>query len=296
VKPVVLLITAALAAIAAEPVWIDTDPSVARGGHEIDDGFALGQAFGHHLAVRGVSVVYGNAPLATALPIGREIVRLFGPAGMPVYAGAASANELGKETEATRALAAALRKETLTVLVLGPATNVASVLKLHPDLGKRMRKIIAVAGRRPGQVFRVGSSPKPLRDFNFENDREAFQVILDSKVPVVLAPFEISSKVWVKKADLDARRGNRAIDWLYEPALDWLAVWKRDFGVDGFNPFDTLAVGYVIAPEKLMCETVPAKIESGDLVAAREVQSARRVLYCSAIRGAGSPAPDFLMP
>ena len=55
------------AAAASTPVWIDTDPSVARGGHEVDDGFALVQAFhSSALTVRGVSVVFGNAPLDEA--------------------------------------------------------------------------------------------------------------------------------------------------------------------------------------------------------------------------------------
>ncbi|MCI0390199.1 MAG: hypothetical protein MOB07_15725, partial [Acidobacteria bacterium] len=41
-------------------VWIDTDPSVAPGGHEVDDGFALIQAFhSPELEIRGVSVVFG---------------------------------------------------------------------------------------------------------------------------------------------------------------------------------------------------------------------------------------------
>ncbi len=30
----------------AKPVWIDTDPSAIPGGHEVDDAFALLQAFG----------------------------------------------------------------------------------------------------------------------------------------------------------------------------------------------------------------------------------------------------------
>src|SRR5450759_180792 len=46
---------------AQTPVWIDTDPSVAVGGHEVDDGFALIQAFhSKEIAIRGISVVFGS--------------------------------------------------------------------------------------------------------------------------------------------------------------------------------------------------------------------------------------------
>ncbi|MBK8314151.1 MAG: hypothetical protein IPL01_09070 [Acidobacteria bacterium] len=55
--------------------------------HEVDDGFALIQAFNSpELEIRGVSVVYGNAPFEAAWPIGQEIVAMFGPKGLKCYA------------------------------------------------------------------------------------------------------------------------------------------------------------------------------------------------------------------
>jgi pyrimidine-specific ribonucleoside hydrolase len=274
-------------------VWIDTDPSVQRGAHEVDDGFALLQVFhSPELQIRGISIVFGNAPLATALPIGQEIVKRFGPAGMPVYSGAAGAQELGTETDASRAIATALKSERLTILVLGPATNVATVLRNHPELSRRIDRIIAVAGRRPGQHFLTGKATRPFRDFNFEMDSQAFQVILDSKVPLVLAPWEISSKVWMTQPDLEQLgASNPALDWLTMPAWDWLNFWKKSFDVDGFNPFDTLAVGYAINPKGYRCELLRAKIETlvddtdssrnkAYLLATKDIDSAVRVEYC----------------
>jgi pyrimidine-specific ribonucleoside hydrolase len=276
------------------PVWIDTDPSVAPGGHEIDDGFALIQAFhSKEIAIRGVSVVFGNAPLDTAMPIARQLLALLSPPGPKPFPGAASASQMGQPTAASRSIAAALRKEKLTILALGPVTNIATVLKTHPELSTRISRIIAVAGRRPDQRFIVGTtSQRPLRDFNFEMDPAAMQIILDSKVPLVLAPFEISSKVWITASDIDALRGKSpALDWLAGPAVDWLGVWKRSFGVDGFNPFDTLAVAVVSSPELISCEMLPVKIEeladdTGNknpkayLLASSRFQSTHSASYC----------------
>jgi inosine-uridine nucleoside N-ribohydrolase len=274
-------------------VWIDTDPSVQRGGHEVDDGFALLQAFhSPELRIRGISIVFGNAPLAAAVPIGKEIVQRFGPAGVPVYSGAASAQELGIETDASRAIAAALKSERLTILLLGPATNVATVLRNHPELVRRVERFIAVAGRRPDQHFLTGKATRPFRDFNFEMDPEAFQVILDSKVPLVLAPWEISSKVWLTREDLQRLvQSDPALGWLTAAASDWLEFWQKSFGVDGFNPFDTLAIGYAINPQGFQCESLPAKIQTlvddNDstrskpyLLVGNAVESGSRVDYC----------------
>ena len=159
---------------APTPVWIDTDPAVGVPDRDVDDGFALLQAFhSPELDVRGVSVVFGNAPLAHAGPIGRDRVKRFGPRGLRAYRGAATASQLGLETPASRALAAALKRSSLVVLVLGPATNVATVLKNHPELASRIVRIVAVAGRRPGQRFTTGTvNHAGHRDFNFEQDAE----------------------------------------------------------------------------------------------------------------------------
>ena len=258
-----ILLMFSAVATAAVPVWIDTDPSVARGGHEVDDGFALIQAFhSSALAVRGVSVVFGNAPLNEGLPIGRRLVREFARPGLEVTSGAASAMDLGVETEASRALAAALRREKLVILMLGPATNVATVLRRHPDLRHRVKMIVAVAGRRPNQRFSTKPTGKAFRDFNFELDVPSFQVLLESRIALVLAPWEISSKVWLRQADLAGMRSaSPGLGWLLDAAQDWLNFWETNLDSDGFNPFDTLAVGYVISPKGFQCARLPLRIE-----------------------------------
>ena len=281
------------------PVWIDTDPSVARGGHEVDDGFALIQAFhSPELEVRGVSVVFGNAPLPTAWPIGKEIVEKFGPKGLQVYKGAASGEDLGKETEASQALEGALRKGRLNILAIGPVTNVATVLKLHPELARNVIRIVAVAGRRPGQRFAASSTQaQAFRDLNFELDPAGFQVLLDSGVPIILAPWELSSKVWMKREDLERlNKGGPAAQYLVPPALDWLDWWHKNLGVDGFNPFDTLAVAYLTSPKLLQCLELKAQIQTAPddvtpdagtktntkpyLYVSNELKSPRTVTYC----------------
>lgn len=231
---------------------------------DVDDGLALIQAFhSPELDVRGVSVVFGNAPLDRGLPIARRVVNDFGPPGLRVYSGAAAASRA--ETDASRALAAALRTTPMTILALGPMTNVATVLQRHPELARRIVRVIAVAGRRPGQRFTTGTTNKQgHRDFNFELDPRAFQVLLDSPVEVVLAPFEISSKIWIDTNDLDRLEatGSPMARAIVAPSRAWLALWTRLFGVSGFNPFDTLAVAYAASPVGFTCEKLPARIDT----------------------------------
>ena len=249
----------------AIPVWIDTDPSIRPGGYEVDDGFALIQAFrSPEFAIRGVSLVFGNAQLDIEIPIGREIIERFGPSGLGVYPGAASGDELGETTAASEALAEALREEPLRILLLGPGTNVGTVLIEHPELAERMVELVAVAGRRPDQSFVTGGvTSSPHCDCNFDKDAESFRLMLEAGVPLTLTPWEISSEVWLRDDDLDRlAQGPPAAQWLVPAARDWLARWVDRYGVDGFNPFDTLAVGYLTSPELISCETLPTEIRS----------------------------------
>jgi inosine-uridine nucleoside N-ribohydrolase len=297
VVALVAVLTMAQAAPSRVPVWIDTDPAMGEPERDVDDGLALVQAFGSpELDIRGVSVVFGNAPLDRGLPIARRLVRAFGPPRLQVFAGAASAADAQKETEASRALAAALRAAPLTILALGPATNVATTLAKHPELAARVTRIVAVAGRRPGQRFTTGTSnARGHRDFNFELDPRSFQVLLDSKAEIVLAPFEISSKIWLTGSDLDRIAASRstASRTIVPPARAWLELWTRLFGVDGFNPFDTLAVAYAVSSKGFACETLPARIETlPDDVTEPGVQGVRvdRKPYLLASKDFGDPA------
>jgi hypothetical protein len=78
-------------------------------------------------------------------------------------------------------------------------------------------------------------------------------------VPLVLAPWEVSSGVWIGAAELDrlARAGGAGA-WLAARSRPWLALWQRDFGAPGFNPFDSLAVAWLTHPELL--EHFPARV------------------------------------
>jgi inosine-uridine nucleoside N-ribohydrolase len=83
--------------------------------------------------------------------------------------------------------------DAVTVVAVGPLTNVASLLHQHPEVAERIAEVIAVAGRRPLQRFTTGSASHP--DLNFEKDPEAFAAILSTAVQLTLAPFELSSQL-----------------------------------------------------------------------------------------------------
>jgi inosine-uridine nucleoside N-ribohydrolase len=244
-------------------IWIDTDPAIGIQGCDVDDGLALIQAFhSPELEVAGISAVFGNAPLEQALPVAQELCREFGPTGLEPVGGAASADDLGQETDAVVAMAEALTAEPLTILALGPVTNVGTLLRQHPEVASRIDSIVMVAARRPGLEFRsTETQPDPFPDMNFECDPAAMQVLLDSTVPLVFAPWEVSSHVWMTGEDLDALAKSGAPgEYIARLSRSWLDIWTGQLGAPGFNPFDTLAVGWLTHPELMDHFTGPTWI------------------------------------
>lgn len=48
---------------------------------------------------------------------------------------------------------------------------------------------------------------------------------------------------------------------MLDGAEDWLGYWKKNLAAEGFNPLDTLAVGYVISSHGFQCDRLGVRIE-----------------------------------
>ncbi len=180
----------------------------------------------------------------------------------------------------------------MTILALGPLTNVAAVLAQHPQLAGNIDRIVAVGGTRPAQRRLYPGTSKLLHfhDLNFVKDPAAFEAILQSGVSLSLLPFEAAQKVTVTPADLSLLSSGGALaQWLAAVSLGWMRFWQDQLGTDGFHPFDSLAVGYVIDPLNFGCELIPARVRrKRSLFVARDIlevshsfAQSTSVTYCS---------------
>ena len=251
-------------------VWIDTDPSIGLPFHEADDGFALIQAFhSPELRIRGISTTYGNASLATTTRITREMAARFGSrAGIDashVHVGASSARDLGKPTVATEALRVALAERPLTYLALAPLTNLATFLTLHPNLARRIERVIFVGGRSPGTRFRAGRwNPYEFTDGNFHKDNAAAAILLAVGPPLTLVPVECALQLLLLPAELRriGREGGESGRYLATKARLWMNLWRFCFAVPGAVVFDCFAILAATHPHLLETERRYAAITS----------------------------------
>jgi inosine-uridine nucleoside N-ribohydrolase len=241
-------------------LWIDTDAACGHSPRtDPDDCLAialLARVTGDRIA--GISTVAGNAPLEVVERTTRELA-------------ARLSAELGRTLRVhtgNQGLTAALEEGPLTVVALGPLTNLATVLDARPELRSRVTRVVAVMGRRPGHIFHpaegvgggmlLGHGPI-FRDFNFEMDVTAAMRTVALGVPLTLVPYDAARRVEISAADLDrlAAAGGAAA-WVAKRSREWLAYWQRDIGRQGFSPFDLLAAAYVVEPRQFGCAEVQA--------------------------------------
>ena len=252
-------------------VWIDTDLSVGMTRHkregycDVDDGYAVLQLIkADTIEICGISAVFGNTIIENSYPLSQQMSTEFAMGNIPVYKGAGEAIDLKdvNSNEAVEALAEALRRQPMTIMAIGPATNIGLLLLKHPELRSEIQEVVLVAGRRtPQDYFKIGNKGNHAQDLNFDLDNDAFRLMFEHGVPVTLCPFEISNKVWIKAEDLDAlEKGDEGNKWLANASRAWLQQWV-DQGADGFNPFDVLASHYIISPEDIISENLNARLE-----------------------------------
>lgn len=250
-------------------IWLDTDIMIGmndRTPREVDDAVALIMALKHpdKVQLAGISIVtYVNY----GYDVTQKLLGWYNQTGrqIPVYRGSDTLRDIGRETDASRAMVAALRKEKMPILAIGPVTNVATVIKNHPELVGQIEEVVVCAGRTPGLPFKPGLEKVSVRDYNFEMDPDAFRVLFESGVRVVLSGYECSVYTLLGRTDIEFLNTSKrpGDQWLYTAFRPWQQFNQQLFGVDGFVPWDTTPLGYLTHPNYFKYYTdIPVRINT----------------------------------
>lgn len=266
---------------ASSRIWIDTDAACGHGARtDPDDCLAISLlARAPWLEIVGVSTVFGNsggAVVDATVSALRDVLWLDTGRSMPVWSGAAAPGNVQPARPAQEALIAALEAGPLTIVALGPLTNIAFVIRRRPDLVARIATLVVVMGRRPGHIFHpaegvragsfLGHGPV-FRDFNFTLDVNATRIILGSKVDLTLVPYDAARGIEITPADVSAlAASSRAGQWLAPRLEGWLTYWREQIGREGFYPFDLVAAATVVDPRTMRCAEVRMWIGEDDRV------------------------------
>jgi inosine-uridine nucleoside N-ribohydrolase len=259
-------------------LWVDADAACGTGRRtDPDDCLAIVLLARAGAPLVGISTVFGNAPRERVDDVTRQLLAELAAEGWtppPLHPGADRAlpphGQVTAPNRARDALIRALEAGPLTLLALGPLTNVAAALDARPELATRVTRLVAVMGRRPGHLFHpaegaaarsfFGHGPV-FRDFNVAQDVQAARRVLAHGLSITLVPYDASRSIEMTPVEV-ARwaESGRAGRWLAPRLRGWLDYWVEDIGRGGFAPFDLLAAAYVLAPDAFGCAPVRLRL------------------------------------
>jgi inosine-uridine nucleoside N-ribohydrolase len=266
-------------------VIIDTDPGV-------DDALALLLAMrSPELKIEAITPVAGNVPLELTLPNALRLVEIAGRTDIPVAAGARvplvrrlvtatyahGENGLGGAVfpepttkpvpePAAEYIRRIVRKypHEVTLITLGPLTNIATALNSDPDLAGLVRSLTMMGGSLSG------GNITPAAEFNIYVDPEAARIVFQSGIPITMVGLDVTRKTSLTEDHV------RVLEGAENPASQAAAKIgrnainhnrERGFLV-GPNMHDSLAVAAFLDPTILKWQEYYVDVETtGELTA-----------------------------
>jgi purine nucleosidase len=252
-------------------ILFDTDPG-------IDDALALAMlARDARAELVGISTVFGNAPVALTTANALALCRRFG-IGVPVAQGAArplqraprafpvhihgrdglgdaalEPAESARQAEATDAAAficAMARQHAgeLTLVAVGPLTNLARALALDPGLPRRVQRVVVMGGAF-GTLGHHGNAT-PVAEANVYCDPHAADAVFGADWPLTVVGLDVTHQVPLRSDDLDAlgRHGGPAGAYLRAISRGYEAFYAQRDG--GIPMHDASAVACALDPSR----------------------------------------------
>ncbi|WP_030438495.1 nucleoside hydrolase [Actinoplanes subtropicus] len=262
----------------AEPVIIDCDP-----GH--DDALALLLAAGdQRLRLLGVTTVAGNQTLEKTTRNALRILALAGVPDVPVAAGCARplVGELtvaedihgasgldgpdldGPVGEAAGVHAAELMRRLIagaggpvTLIATGPLTNVALLLRAHPEVVPRVRRVVFMGGSTER------GNTTPYGEFNIVTDPEAADIVLRSGLPVTMIGLNVTHQALATEEVIAGflAMGTRLGVICAELMTFFASAYRRVFGFEHPPVHDPIAVAAVLDPSIVRTVAAPVAVE-----------------------------------
>lgn len=195
-----------------KPIIIDCDPGV-------DDALAIILALKHSsLDLKAVCTVSGNGDLENTTQNGLKVLSLCGREDIPLYRGSAKAlnnkqpdtvpafgdDGLGgyaytiitdkKEEEKTAVdflvEAAAENPGELTLLAIGPCTNIAKAIQKDSEFPKKIKQLIIMGGAK------YTGNMSPVAEYNFWADPLAAKIVMEAGFrEVVMIGLDVTNKI-----------------------------------------------------------------------------------------------------
>jgi purine nucleosidase len=272
-------------------ILIDTDP-----GH--DDAMALMLAVASpELDVLAVTTVCGNSTIENVTRNARYVLAALGRSDIPVYSGAARplrrkliqavvhgesglagidpTIDVSLSSDAVERMLALIKANpgTITLVAIGPLTNVAQAIKKDPQTIALLAELIIMGGAiaAPGNKNRVA-------EFNMFVDPEAAAIVMDFPVKKTLVPLDACNHVQMYMDDVALLHESPAKTMLAAMFGPYIAGLQADEGTSGALMYDVLTIFYLLDPAACLTADYNIQVETtSELTRGMTVADRRKV-------------------
>lgn len=231
------------------PIILDCDP-----GH--DDAIAILTAVGSpSVDLRAVTTVFGNCPVTSATRNALQVLSLAGAEDVPVAEGASEPlvgrahfgnyvhgvsgldgpklPSSGVEKSGHTAVQLIVDElshasEPVTIVAIGPLTNIANVLTEYPKLVDKVQEVIFMGGSTER------GNHTPYAEFNTYADPEALDILLKSDVTKKMVGLNLTHQalatpeVVQRMQEMQHRVGKTAAEWMGFFGSSYKSIWEFD--------------------------------------------------------------------
>jgi inosine-uridine nucleoside N-ribohydrolase len=281
---------------------IDADPGNGRAGSDVDDGLAIGMAVrSPDVELEAVTVVAGNVEVDQGVQGALAVLEAAGAGHIPVHRGAdrplmqnpgpwrglldarrddpqaqrrwehvypVRSSLSADPTPASQVLVETVDQNPgeITVLAIGPLTNLATAMLLDPDWPKKVKQVMWMGG-----AFNL---PAILQELNAAYDPEATHLLLTSDAPMTVVPLDVTLWTYMHLDDVDTLEAadTPLAHYLARTVRPWVSWLAERFGRDGCPLHDPLALAALLDPHVIRTRALSVDIElAGRLTRGRTV-------------------------
>ena len=248
----------------------------------IDDAIAMCLACGNeNFQVLGFTTTYGNRRVETTTENTLKILELIGKENIPVAVGADKPivrpynppefsivhgkDGLGDlenplptpkikplEISAVEFMAQTLMQasEPITLVPVGPMTNVAALILAHPELKSKIKQVVLMGGST------LKGNASFVSEANIMADPEAAHILFKSGIKLYMTCLDATWNGYISFAELDEYKQNG--NWLSKIICDMCGIYEEHYRIRMKNPglamHDSLALAWLIKPELVKSE------------------------------------------
>lgn len=272
-----------------EKIIIDTDPG-------IDDAFAIFYALrSSEIEVLGLTTVYGNAPIAQTTHNALALVERAGVA-CPVARGAEEPLEidcrpypamvhgedgLGGVSPATVSgsvveehavdfiiQAARANPGDVTLVPIGPLTNIALALQKEPDLPNLIKRVVLMGG-----AANANGNVTPAAEANIIDDPEAAEIVFAADWEVAMLGLDATHDVKLtrERVAVLAEKGGDLGAFLQQASAQYFAFHQDVVGLDFCHFHDPSALIYCVRPQYFSAQASCVRVVTQGFAAGKTI-------------------------